>query len=185
MNLLEAVNTVLPYIGAHVVTSIENTTHPTVSLIVRAIDRQRKSLITRGWWFNTVVEELPVTVDGRINVPTYTVSLYGLDNQVEIQGNYLFDLTNNTRYFKQPTKVKLVKDTSFEELPYYAQMVVVYRACAEVYIQDYEYNNTVQILNSIVAENMRDLQQEDIRKMKYNITNTYASKFKSMRRPYR
>ena len=186
MNLLEAVNTVLPYLGSHFMTSIENTQNPTVSLIVSSIERHRKSLISKGWWFNKVVETLPVNTDGRITLPTYCVALYSLDNRnVEKQGSYLFDLDNNTRYFTEAVKVIMVKDTTFEELPHYAQMVVAYRACAEVYVQDYEYNNTLQIINSIVAENLRDLQQEDIRKMSYNVTNTYASKFKSMRRPFR
>ena len=186
MNLLEAVNTVLPYLGSHVVTSLEDSRNPTVNLILQAMERHRKGLITKGWWFNITNVDLPVNVDKRIQVPTYCVSIYGKPPiNVEIQGSYLFDLDNNTRYFNSGVSITMIKDTSFEELPIYAQMVVVYKACSEVYLQDFEYNNTLQLINNIVAESLRDLEQEDIRKRRYNSLNNYTSKYKSMRRPYR
>ena len=65
MKLLDAVNTVLPYLGEHPVTDID-TAHPTVDLIVAAINRHREAFLSEGWWFNegTVTVELRGSCSG-------------------------------------------------------------------------------------------------------------------------
>lgn len=68
MKLLDAVNTVLPYLGEHPVTDLD-TAHPTVDLILAAIERQRSSLLAEGWWFNERTLTLPVNTAGRLMHP--------------------------------------------------------------------------------------------------------------------
>lgn len=168
MELLQAVNTVLPFLGTHVITRIEGAKHPTVDLVLAAIDRHRQSLITEGWWFNELTLELSVGTDGMISVPKDTLSVYGLDCNVEVSGDYMFNLDTGSRYFDKPIKVKLVRDLSFEELPLYAALYVTYAAGSEVYLMDYGRENSVPELQLIATKNEVKLRQEELRKRKHN-----------------
>ena len=78
MELLEAVNTVMPYHGEHVVTDVDTTKHPTVDLILMGLERNRKALLSEGWWFNDVIK-VPLQPDtsGRIPAPSDSLNVYG------------------------------------------------------------------------------------------------------------
>lgn len=167
MNLLDAVNTVLPQLGEHPVTAID-VAHPTVDLILLAIERQRNFLLSEGWWFNEATLTLPVNTDGRIDTPIDILSIYGVDCNVEIDGEKLFDLDNNTRYFTSPITVEVKKDIAFEKLPIYAQLYITYLAASEVYVADFGLENAVQLLEQKAEQNRQKLVQENIRKRKYN-----------------
>lgn len=167
MKLLDAVNTVLPYLGEHPVTDID-TTHPTVDLIVKAIDRQRQALLAEGWWFNEGTVTLPVNTDGKIDTPTGIISIYGLDCDVEIDGANLRDTYNNSEYFSAPITVELIKDTPFEKLPLYAAHVCLYNAATEVYTADFGVESSVQVLQSLSENARMKLNQENLRKRRYN-----------------
>ena len=51
MKLLDAVNLILPKLGEHRVTSVDNK-HPTLAIILPEIENELKKLLARGWWFN-------------------------------------------------------------------------------------------------------------------------------------
>ena len=167
MKLLDAVNTVLPYMGEHPVTDLD-TSHPTVDLIIKAIDRQRQALLAEGWWFNECTVTLPVNTDGKIDTPTGIISIYGTDCDVEIDGDNLRDTYKNTEYFDEPITVELIKDTPFERLPLYAAHVCLYNAAIEVYTADFGVENTIQVLQSLSENARMKLNQENIRKRRYN-----------------
>lgn len=167
MKLLDAVNTVLPYLGEHPVTDTD-TAHPTVGLIIEAIERQREVLLAEGWWFNEATITLPVNTDGRIDAPTGILSIYGIDCEVEINGDDLFNLTENSEYFSNPITVEIIKDIPFERLPVYAASTIVYNAATEVYTADFGVENTVQVLQALAENSRLKLVQENIRKRKYN-----------------
>lgn len=168
MELLKAVNTVLPYLGEHPVTRIEGAKHPTVDLILAAIERQRMSLLAEGWWFNKLESTIPVNSDGRIDVPKDTISVYGIDCNVEIDGEKFFNLDTGNRYFEKPIHVEIVRDIEFPKLPVYAAQTVLYNAAAEVYLADFGRENTVPELQSQATDNFNKLKQEHLRKSKFN-----------------
>ena len=167
MKLLDAVNTVLPYMGEHPVTDTD-TAHPSVDLILAAIDRQRQMLLAEGWWFNEKTRTLPVNTDGKIDAPTDIISLYGLDCDVEIRGDDLIDTYTGSWLFSSPVTVELITDEPFEYLPLYAAMYITYMAAIEVYTADFGVENSVQMLQSFASQAMEKLKQENLRKRRYN-----------------
>jgi hypothetical protein len=168
MELLQAVNTVLPHLGEHVTTRIEGAQHPTVDLIMAAIERQRLTVLSTGLWFNELVVTLPVNTDGQIDVPYGTIAVYGIDCAVEIEGENFFDLLNGTAYFTAPIKVKLIRDIAFDKLPINVALAITYAAGAEVYLQDYGRENSVEELQRMADRSWVLVHQEDLRKRKYN-----------------
>lgn len=176
MKLLDAVNTVLPYMGEHPVTDID-TAHPTVDLIIKALERNRMSLLAEGWWFNEATVVLPANTDGRIATPTAILAIYGRGCSVEIDGEYLFDLDQNSQTFTDPITVELIKDIPFEKLPLYAAYKVLYDAATEIYTADFGLENSVQVLQSLSEQNRVRLHQENLRKRKYNSSAFRSGKF--------
>lgn len=168
MELLQAVNTVLPHLGEHVVTRIEGTRHPTVDLITAAIERQRLTVLSAGLWFNEIIVDLPVNTDGQIDVPYGTVAVYGVDCAVEIDGERFFDLLTGSKYFTNSIKVKLIRDIEFEKLPINVALAITYAAGAEVYLQDYGRENSVEELQRMADRSWVLVHQEDLRKRRYN-----------------
>lgn len=168
MLLLDAVNTVLPYLGEHKITNVIESKHPTVNLIVDAIERQNKGACAEGWYFNTYNTKIPVNTSGRIDVPKDILAVYGLNKAVSIDGEFFFDLDNNTRYFTETLEVRLIKYIDFEKLPYYMAQYVMYRACHEMYIQDNGTDSTSQIILQLSSEARNMLRQENLRTRGYN-----------------
>lgn len=170
MELLKAVNTVLPFLGEHPVTRIEGAKHPTVDLILAAIERQRMSLLAEGWWFNKINTVIPVNTDGRIDVPKDTISVYGIDCDVELDGEKFFNLSTGDREFTKPIHVEIIRDIEFKKLPVYAAQTVMYYAASEVYLADFGRENTVPELQAQATDNLYKLKQEHLRKSKFNAT---------------
>lgn len=168
MELLKAVNAVLPHLGEHVITRIEGTKHPTVDLITSAIERQRLTVLSEGLWFNEMKIQLLVNTDGQIDVPVDTIAVYGIDCDVEIDGEKFYNLDTGSRYFTRPIWVKLIRDIEFERLPINVALAITYAAGAEVYIQDYGAENSVQELQRMAERNWVLVHQENLRKRRYN-----------------
>lgn len=168
MELLQAVNAVLPHLGEHTITRVEGAKHPTVDLILGAIDRHRLSILAEGLWFNESTVTLPVNTDGQIDVPQGTIAVYGTDCNVELDGERFFDLNTASRYFQAPITVRLVRDVQFDRLPINVALCVAYRAGAEVYLQDYGAEGTVPQLQELANMNWVQVTQENLRKRKYN-----------------
>lgn len=167
MELLTAVNTVLPYMGEHVITRIVGAKHPTVDLILAAIDRNRSSILQEGLWFNELIVTLQPNTENQIEVPVDTLAIYGITHTVSLDGTRLFNLSNGTRYFSSPVQVRLVRDIPFEKLPQTAALTVVYMAAVEVYLADFGRENTIPELQTLAERNYRMLKQEDLRNRRY------------------
>ena len=168
MDLLNAVNTVLPYLGEHVITRIEGAQHPTVDLILAAIERQRTTLLVDGWWFNELTLTLPVNTGSQIDVPTEVLTVYGIDCTVSIDGEKFYDLELGTRYFTKPIKVKLIRDIAFDRLPAQCALYLTYLAATEVYLADYGADATLTSLQVLAERNLISLRQENLRNRRYN-----------------
>lgn len=178
MELLQAVNTVLPYMGEHVITRIEGAKHPTVDLILAAITRYKETLLETGWWFNELHQVIPVNTDGMIEVPKDTLAAYGISHNVAVTGEKFFDLDNGTRYFTKPLEVKIIRDFEFNELPVTAALHIVYSAAIEVYTADLGAEDAIQVLSQLASTNKVLLDRQELRQRKYN-SRTAARKYSS------
>ena len=168
MKLLDAVNTVLPFMGEHPVTSIEVSKHPTVDLIVAAIERHRLAMLSEGYWFNEETHTILVNTDGRINVPEQALAVYGIDCDVNIEGEYFYDVANHTEFFTRPIKVKIMVSKPFEKLPLTFAMLLTYKAGVDVYTADFGVESAIQIMTARVVEYSDKLHKEELHHRRYN-----------------
>ena len=179
MELLEAVNTVMPYLGEHVVTDVDTTTHPTVDLILQGLDRNRKALLAEGWWFNDVIkEQLHPDTTGRIPAPNGVLNVYGYEKDVSVDGQFLYNLTDNQMFFDSHVCVRYTKDMEFKDLPYYAACAVLYKTAMEVYTADLGIDSNFQLLQALYDENRKKLVQDNLRNRGYNSSRPIGGRFR-------
>lgn len=169
MDLLTCVNNILPYLGEAPVTTIDKK-HPTVSIILGAIEQAKKSLLIQGWWFNTRRIKLYPSSEGDMPSPTNALFLDGVDSskRIEMRGRRIYDLTEGTYKFSKPIEVNLIEDLDFEELPYSAALWIQYRACAQAYTKDFGLEDILREISTRENEAFIILQSEHLRKMRYS-----------------
>lgn len=169
MQLLTALNYVMPYLGENTVTNTD-ARHPTVALVLSAITNHRIILLSQGWWFNERETYLYPDSEGHIATPDNLLAIYPLESSdnIEDRNGQLYDLNNGTFTFTLPVHVRIIEDLAFEDLPTYAAMVLQERAAIQVFSADYGVESVIKILsaNEKLASDM--LMQENLRKKRYN-----------------
>lgn len=172
MTELDAVNLILPYLGEHTVTRVEGSRHGSVGIITSALERKRKALLTRKWWFNSFTRSIPPNSDGRIQVPEDTLTVYR--HNTGIQGEYFYDTTTGSQYFNTVIEVDVVMDFEFDKLPHYAQEYIAYDAAIEVTVADLGMEDQIQILMQYRATASKYLEREHLRNMRFNSRNSVS-----------
>lgn len=168
MTELEAVNTVLTYLGDHTVTRVEGSRHPTVGLIIAALKRQRQALLSEKWWFNKRKFEFQPNTDGKVNVPEGTLAVYGISHEVEIEGEYFYCVRTGSMKFPNGLHAEIIQDKEFSDLPSTVAMYVMYKAAIEVATADQGVGDQIQILMSLASENYKQMFREQCRKSGFN-----------------
>ena len=132
---LQAVNTMLGYIGEAPVNSISNTTELPVSAAnaVSILDETSKEVQSNGWHFNTEREITLIgnAADGKITLDADVLQVdhEGTDDIDLVQrGTSLFDRKNNTDVFSEEIKVTVVKELPWDSLPEQARRYITLRA---------------------------------------------------------
>ncbi len=132
---LQAVNTMLGYIGEAPVNSISNTAELPVSAAnaVSILDETSKEVQSSGWHFNTErdISLVGNAADGKITLDAdiLQVDHEGTDDIDLVQrGTSLFDRKNNTDVFTSEIKVTVVKELPWDSLPEQARRYITLRA---------------------------------------------------------
>lgn len=169
MKLLTALNTILPYLQVGTVTSTTDRS-PAVGSVLAALDSERLSLLNREFWFNSRETTLPLTPEGYIETPAAILGMYPLDTyeNIEVRGEYLYNLSTSTQVFAGPLKVRLVDDLEFEQLPESAAEAVLYAAALAAYTPDWGVDGTSQYLAGKQSAAEATLQREHLRKRKFS-----------------
>mgnify|MGYP003133882264 FL=1 len=131
---LEAVNTMLGYLGEAPVNSISNTAELPVSAAnaVTILDETSREVQSEGWHFNTVEDYTLSPVNNTITLPTNTLQVDhdGTENVDLVQrGLSLYDRKNRTTTFEKDIKVTIVFLLEWDELPEQARRYITLRAC--------------------------------------------------------
>ena len=97
MRELDAVNLTLEALGESRVMDI-NTSNPSAGLARSALARNRRGLLSTGFWFNVVEREVAPTADGFIKVPWNQLAVYdaGSDSKYGVRDGNLYDLMEQT-----------------------------------------------------------------------------------------
>ena len=132
---LQAVNTMLGYIGEAPVNSISNTTELPVSAAnaVSILDETSKEVQSNGWHFNTEREVALIgnAADGKITLDSDVLQVdhEGTDDIDLVQrGTSLIDRKNSTDVFSEEIKVTVVKELPWDSLPEQARRYITLRA---------------------------------------------------------
>jgi hypothetical protein len=167
MELLTAVNLILPKLGEHTVTST-SAKHPTLGIILPMIEMKQRQLLTRGWWFNTqkTVTLYPDST-GMIARPFDLLELQTADGPVALRKEYLWNTETGTFVFTQPIVGTGVYFVEFWDMPEEAALYVVYSAAVEAYLTDIGREAVVQEWKELEARAWADLQMHHLRQKRH------------------
>jgi len=126
---LQAINTMLSFIGEAPVSTISSTTGvgSDVAIAKNILDETSMSVQTQGWHFNTENEvTLQRDSNNKVVLPINCVHLevsppYQATYAYTMRGGYLYDLKNHTDVFTYNPVVDYVLVQQFEDLPQYAR----------------------------------------------------------------
>ena len=130
---LEAVNTMLGYIGEAPVNSISNTDELPVSAAnaVTILDETSREVQSEGWHFNTTKDHVLTPVNDAITLPSNTLQVDhegGEDIDLVQRGLSLYDRKNRTSTFTSDIKVTIVELLDWDSLPEQARRYIALRA---------------------------------------------------------
>lgn len=166
MQLLEAINISLRALGETEVVS-ESTSNPSAGIIKSAINQHRRTLLTTGWWFNTVEQTITPTSDGRITPPSNALAIYGeRGRKYSVREGFLYDLMTQSMHFEGATYIKSFVDYDFEDLPEYAAAYIACRVAAETYRNDIGVDQNFAALMNDANENWDLFFREHLRNQK-------------------
>lgn len=173
MRELDAINLTLEALGESRVMDI-NTSNPSAGLARSALARNRRGLLSTGYWFNVVEREITPTADGFIKVPWNQLAVYDAraDNKYGVRDGNLYDLVEQNEYFDSPVKIKVVLDLNFEDLPEHAAMWIANYTTAQVYLNDLGSDGNYANYASEAERYKSLVLREHLRNQKYSTSKT-------------
>ena len=184
MELLNAVNTVLPALGEHTVTELDPK-HPTVQVILNAIQNRLDDALLETWWFNTYDVTLYPSPEGEVALQDGILSILPYDVQASKRGNRLFNL--ETREYTWPVGVpiraRIAERVSFEQLPESVARMVMYDGLVHAYTTDIGLEQVVQAWRLAASAAASQVLAEHLRNKRYGTTN--SPRYKRYRRALR
>lgn len=175
MDLLTAVNNILPWMEENKVTTVD-TKHPTVALILDKINLNLEKILDEGYWFNTEHKKFYLTPEGTVLRPVNLISLYPDDPSLnyEARGDLIYDLDNSTFQIPAPFEASIRTSLKFEELPESAARTIMWRAGIDAYVPDFGVAQSVQVMLAREQEAFALLQREHLRKKKFSTMRSRA-----------
>lgn len=166
MDLLTAVNRILPKLGEHPVSNL-NVRHPTVDLLVKQLNAKVKELTINGWWFNTHKTTLPLTMDKEVLVPSDALTFRADYAVTSIRGGKLHNTTNNTFKWDAPVSGTLITLVPFDVLPESVASYVYYATLVEACITDIGVTQEARAWTLELERAMDQVTAEHLKQMRY------------------
>jgi hypothetical protein len=135
MDLLKAVNAILPKLGEHPVTNL-NLKHPTLGIILPVMESTADSILMRGWWFNEYQYTVYPDSEQFAGVPADTLEFLPDESGPVVRGRRFYNTLTNSFKFDEPIVGRIRVRVAFEELPESVAYLVLYTAMVEVYLTD-------------------------------------------------
>lgn len=171
MELLTAVNRILPTLGEHPVTSL-NTKHPTLAIILPKIDLKIDDLTIQGYWFNTFDVALYPDSEGGIAIPVDTLTFVPTKEPAIQRGRKLYNAASQTYVWTKPVDALITTRIPFAELPESMALFVMYSVMVTSYVTDIGLEQDVQLWQSEMAKAEARVMSEHLRNMKYSTRKT-------------
>lgn len=172
MQLLDAVNYVLPKLGEHQVTSLDARS-PTLRILLQLFTYHRQAVLRRGWWFNEGVYTLQLNPDSEIDIGEDILSVASTSgNNVARRGTKLFNIETQTYKFDAPVEVRTITDLDWELLPSAVQDWIKHAVLLDQLVTDQGVTQELQVWEEARATAERQTLAEHLRARKYNTMNS-------------
>lgn len=171
MDLLQAVNSILPKLGEHPVTNV-TVKHPTLAIILPVFDTTLNTALRRGWWFNEFDYTVYPDSEQFAGVPEDALEFLPDEAGPVVRGRRFFDTRTNSFKFDGPFKGRLKVNVPFEELPESVAYLVMYTALVEVYLTDIGMEQVVQGWVAMQTQAEAQASSEHLRNMRHSTKNS-------------
>lgn len=179
MELLKAVNIILPALGEHPVTRID-VKHPTLAIIFPVIDSTLDRELMRGWWFNEYKHTLFPNSELEVGLPDDTLAFIpreGLEGSV--RGRRLFNGRTLDYRWHEPVDGVLQLRLPFDELPESFATFVFYKALVQIYLTDIGLESVVGEWKQLYKEAEFLCTNEHLRNMRH--TTRKSARYRRLR----
>lgn len=182
MNLLQAINMILPYVGEFPVDSIDGYQNPTVEQVRQTLQMQKTSLLTKGYWFNTEKHQLQPDFYKQVQLPDSVLDYYieatdmcrlGIKSYW-LQANTLISDKGDT--WDTAVPCTLIFDKEFDNLPDAAQQVLVFGTAAQVYQQIIGTDDTYKMLLQMQSAKNIELQRSALRHQRPSVGTSLSAR---------
>jgi len=172
---LQAINTMLSFIGESPVSSITGNIGTDVAVAKNILDETSMSVQSQGWFFN---RELEITMardtSNKVPLDSNCVQVeasapYQYLYQYTIRNGYLYDLKNKTDVFTSDPQVDKVLVQQFEHIPEYARRYIVVKASRRFAARYIGASELVKLANLDEQEAHVAFEAADSRAMDANI----------------
>ena len=171
MQLLTAVNTILPKLGEHPVTKLD-AKHPTLAIILPEVDLQLRTLLIKGWWFNQSEVTLYPDSEKKVAIGTDVMDFVPQDATVALRGKSLYDTSTNDYKFSASVKGLATYYVPFDDLPEAAALSVLYTSLVQIYATDIGLEQVLQLWETKRQEANQLLLAAHLRNKKYSTQGT-------------
>lgn len=183
MNLLDAVNLILPKLGEHSVTSL-TLKHPTLAVVLPEVDNELKAVLGRGWWFNEFDYTAYPDSEGGIVLGSTALTFTPKYPDTAVQrGTQLFNPSTLSYIFTDPVAGRVRQYVPFDLLPESVAQYVWYSALVNIYVTDLGVTQEVAVWQSKAAAAYSDMLAEHLRQRKYSTKS--SKKWQNLRRAMR
>lgn len=170
MDELEALNMLLRLIGSSPVNSVD-TLHPDAANAKTTLNRKRRQIQRRGWWFN-IDYNLVYTPDssGFIIIPSQISSLVICDQKYVQRGDKIYDKCNQTYTITGEVYVaRQVRILEWDDLPEVVQEHIAYDAAVEFVRDELEDPQKQASLKESAGIAALNVKKQDLEEGQYNM----------------
>lgn len=182
MKLIDAVNQIMPILGEHPVNNLD-TKHPTLAVILPAVDLKLIEVLSRGWWFNEYQYTLRPDSEGFIYMPVDTLAFIPDQQGPVVRGRRLFNTRTNNFKFTEQVPGTLQVTMEFDDLPTTVAVYVFYTTLVHVYLTDIGLENTVGEWKEMADNAEAQATSEHLRNKRYSTK--HSRRFGNLRRHIR
>jgi len=172
---LQAINTMLSFIGEAPVSSITGNIGTDVAVAKNILDETSMSVQSQGWFFNREFEiTMARDTSNKVPLDSNCVQVeasapYQYLYQYTIRNGYLYDLKNKTDVFTSDPQVDKVLVQQFEHIPEYARRYIVVKASRRFAARYIGASELVKLANLDEQEAHVAFEAADSRAMDANI----------------
>jgi hypothetical protein len=172
MQLLTAVNLVLPKLGERAVTSL-TVKHPTLAILLPIIDQTQRNTLMPGWWFNEFEYKAYPNEFGEIDIGADALAFIPHEaGAAVVRGQRLYNPATLSYVFTEHVPGTVIQFVQFDELPESASSYVFYSSLVEAYATDLGVSNELSVWQSLAASGYSNMLAEHLKQRKHSTRNS-------------